>query len=519
MELVKKQIMKQWSGKPVTDQFLIDEDYNVPDNKKDIKKVMQSEGTLRIEEIRKVDHYVKIHGKLMFKILYVTDEADEKMAEISGQFPFEEMVYTEEERGDWLIRSTRTDVTAVMIHSRKLNIRTMAEMVLVPEAGEEGELTIDVDGVDRCCKKKETRKILKMLTSIRDTYRIKEEIHLPKGKENIASLLWTDIKPQRLDTKLVQDGLIVEGELLVFAFYETPDETLNWIEEPVRFEGRIPCPGADETMFHQIDSAFTDENAEVRLDEDGEMRIIGIEASLEVKASVFEEEEVEILQDLYSLSCSLTAEKEKDEYEQMVMQNHLKCSVSETLSLPELKDNIFQICHTSGSLEIVRTEAKEEGIQVEGILHIGFLYVKPDDDIPFDTWQGMVPFSCMLECNEMYPDIRCSLNGCIEQLTVNLLGQGKAEIKAAVCFRALVRKPVEIENIKGITMEERSMEELAKRPGIVGYAVKDGDDLFSLAKRFGTTEESICEVNGIEKEKGLRPGERILIFKENLSIL
>ena len=48
--VVKKQVMKQWSGKPVTDQFLIDEDYNVPDNKTDIKKVMISEGTLRIEE-------------------------------------------------------------------------------------------------------------------------------------------------------------------------------------------------------------------------------------------------------------------------------------------------------------------------------------------------------------------------------------------------------------------------------------------------------------------------------------
>lgn len=226
MDLVKKQILKQWSGKPVTDQFLIDEDYNVPDNKKDIKKVMISEGELRIEEIRKIDNYVKVHGKLMFKILYATDETDEKMAELSGQFPFEEMVYTEEERGEWNLRSTRTDVTAVMIHSRKLNIRTMAEMVLVPEEREEGELTVDVEGVDRCCKKKETAKILKMLTSIRDTYRIKEEIRLPKGKENIAALLWTDMKPQRLDTKLVADGLIVEGELLVFCFYETPDLSL-----------------------------------------------------------------------------------------------------------------------------------------------------------------------------------------------------------------------------------------------------------------------------------------------------
>lgn len=519
MELVKKEIMRQWSGKPVTDQFLIDEDYNVPDNKKDIKKVMISEGQLRIEEIRKLDHYVKINGKMLFKILYATDETDEKMAELSGQFPFEEMIYTEEEQGDWIVRNTRTDVTAVMIHSRKLNIRTMAEIVIVPERGEPGAITVDVEGVDRCCKKMETKKIMKMLNSIRDTYRIKEEIRLPKGKENIAALLWTDIKPRRLDTKLVADGLVVEGELLVFCFYETPDETLNWIEEPVRFEGRIPCQGADETMFHQIDTSFTDENAEVRMDEDGELRIIGIEASLEVKVSVFEEEEVEILDDLYSLSCILTVEKEKEEYERMVMQNHLKCNINETLSLPELKDNIFQICHTSGSLEIVRTEAKEEGIRVEGILHIGFLYIKPDDNIPFDTWQGMVPFSCVLECNEMYPDIHCSLNGYMEQLTVNLLGQGKAEVKATVSFRALVRKPVKIENIKELEMEERSMEELAKRPGIVGYAVKEGDELFSLAKRFGTTEESICEVNGIEREKGVRPGERILIFKENLSIL
>ena len=167
---------------------------------------MISEGELRIEEIRKVDNYVKVHGKLLFHILYVTDEAEEKMAELSGQFPFEEMVYTEEERGDWLIRSTRTDVTAVMIHSRKLNIRTMAEMVLVPETGEEGELTVDVEGVDRCCKKKADRRVLKMQNTLRDTYRIKEEIRLPKGKENIAALLWTDMKPQRLDTKLVADS-------------------------------------------------------------------------------------------------------------------------------------------------------------------------------------------------------------------------------------------------------------------------------------------------------------------------
>ena len=34
MELVKKQIVKQWSGKPVTDQFLIDETTMCRNNEK-----------------------------------------------------------------------------------------------------------------------------------------------------------------------------------------------------------------------------------------------------------------------------------------------------------------------------------------------------------------------------------------------------------------------------------------------------------------------------------------------------
>lgn len=46
-------------------------------------------------------------------------------------------------------------------------------------------------------------------------------------------------------------------------------------------------------MFHQIYTKFTDETAEPRLDEDGEMRAIGMEVTLEVRAAVYEEREQE----------------------------------------------------------------------------------------------------------------------------------------------------------------------------------------------------------------------------------
>ena len=72
--------------------------------------------------------------------------------------------------------------------------------------------------------------------------------------------------------------------------------------------------------------------------------------------------------------------------------------------------------------------------------------------------------------------------------------------------------------IADLKLEPIDMGEVEKRPGVIGYIVKDGDDLWSLAKRFNTTMEGICHVNELPDEK-LKVGDRILIFKENMSIL
>ena len=52
----------------------------------------------------------------------------------------------------------------------------------------------------------------------------------------------------------------------------------------------------------------------------------------------------------------------------------------------------------------------------------------------------------------------------------------------------------------------------------MGYIVKEGDDLWSLAKNYSTTKEGIMEVNELTSED-IKPGEKLLIFKENMSIL
>ena len=49
-------------------------------------------------------------------------------------------------------------------------------------------------------------------------------------------------------------------------------------------------------------------------------------------------------------------------------------------------------------------------------------------------------------------------------------------------------------------------------------AERKEDKLWDLAKKFMTTEEGIMEVNNLEQTT-IKEGDKILIFKENLSIL
>lgn len=519
MRIITKQIERNQVEKRMTNQFMLDEDFNVPDSKNDVQKIVMSEGNVRIDDVKPMENYLKVQGKVEFQILYVAEGFEPTFSCLEGKIPFVEMVYVEDGNDKNLdVKSARVEMNANMIHSRKLRIKAMVELSLEAERQDVEDIPTDVEGCGNVYKKQEMLDLLKLHTSKKDTYRIKEELSLAGTKESIGVMLWTDIVNRKLDTKLVVDELQIFGELLAFCFYESPDGKIDWVEQAVPYQGRVECYGVDETMFHHVQANLEEVHAEVRVDEDGEMRIIGIEGTLQLCIAVYEEEQVEILEDMYSLENNCELETKEVEYEQLVLQNNSKCKVMERLSIPELKNEILQICHSSGAVRIDRMVMQEDGVLVEGALYISFLFVKSNDQMPFDTWQGVVPFSHLIECNESGEDLRFHISATLEQLSITLQGGDEIEVKAALAFHGFFKRNGKRKMIHDVKMQPLSMEEIERRPSIVGYIVKPDDDLWSLAKRYSTSVEAIKELNELSNEKP-KAGDRLLIFKENMSIL
>lgn len=68
----------------------------------------------------------------------------------------------------------------------------------------------------------------------------------------------------------------------------------------------------------------------------------------------------------------------------------------------------------------------------------------------------------------------------LEQLGISLLGNGEIEVKAVLAFRSFLRGKVTFRNIDSVEEKEIDYKVLEQRPGIIGYIVKEGDELWNL---------------------------------------
>ena len=82
-----------------------------------------------------------------------------------------------------------------------------------------------------------------------------------------------------------------------------------------------------------------------------------------------------------------------------------------------------------------------------------------------------------------------------------------------LAFRSFLRGKVTFRNMDSVEEKEIDYKVLEQRPGIIGYIVKEGDELWNLAKYYGTTKEGIMDINHMESEQ-LKCGDKLLILRK-----
>ena len=90
--------------------------------------------------------------------------------------------------------------------------------------------------------------------------------------------------------------------------YLSEDGKTDWLEQSIPYTGRIACSGVEDGMYYHVQQSLSDTLIDIRLDEDGEMRVLGVEATLGLKMNIYREDHMELLEDMYSLEQKCTFE-------------------------------------------------------------------------------------------------------------------------------------------------------------------------------------------------------------------
>ena len=224
MELKKENVQILRVKSKAANQVTFDEDYNVPDVKPDIGRMIQNKGEIQMEEVKLSENQAFVSAKLCVDLLYVAQEEEGRVYSLSANLPIEESLNLEGiESGDKMcLKWEIEDLSLHVINSRKLNIKALVTFYAVVD--ELGDIALPVGTEEEVSCKKKNVKVMGLRIHKKDTLRLKEEIPLASNKPNIHQILWNTMEIRGMDLRPDEGKIAVKGELFVFVLYEGDDE-------------------------------------------------------------------------------------------------------------------------------------------------------------------------------------------------------------------------------------------------------------------------------------------------------
>lgn len=527
MELVKKNIHMNKIKSRQTMQITLDDDFNVPDVKPDIEKIIKAQANVCVTDYKMVSQKLMLTGEMTFTVLYISGEDGRVVHCLNGKIPFEDVVNMENADVDDMIKvnAALDDLTANMVNSRKISIRSIVTFECVAENIQDLETAIDIvgsesDGDIEYIDKEIT--VTQIAVNKKDICRVKQEIILPSSKQNVMEILYSDVALWAVDSRLTDEGINLKGEFVVFVMYASENGDTEYIEKEIPFTSSVEVEGCDSDMIDDVRAYLQSSDVIVKADTDGEERILELEAVISLDIKLYYEEKLKIISDFYSTGKDLKPVVVPGYYDNILLKNNSKVRVTDRIRVEDNQPALMQLCSSSAVVRIDDMEVVEDdalggnanqgsGIRVEGVIDMTLMYVTNDDAMPINAVNGLIPFTHMIEVNGIDLDSVYSVRPGVDNCSVMMTDSREFEVKVTVALDAIVFDRKKEYIICDYEQNDITDEEMMARPAMIGYIVKENDTLWELAKKYRTTRECIRTMNFMEEDE-VKAGDRLLII-------
>ena len=479
-------------------------DMIVPDSKPDILNTICTSGVVSIYKKESQDEKVRLDGAINTYIMYMPDGTDDTVRGLNTSIDFSENVNVSNCRegmnviSDIKIKS----IEAKVINGRKVGIKATLEISLKIYLNEEVEIINEIQNENNIQILKEDLKVNSLVGQGETKIYAKDNIPID-NMDNLAEILKMQICLTDRDIKISYNKILTKSELEVKVMYLTEDNRINTTTYKIPVVGFIDVPNVTEENICDVN--YEIKNIIIKPNSQDEHSIY-VEIEIEVTSYVYEEKQINLIQDMYSPIQNLNFEKKQ------ILTMTDKQNVTDIRQIREkinLKDieglNLIDVDVTPSIINENKINSK---ILYEAELNLKFIFENSRTQITIK--EAKIPFEYTVENLQNGESLNTNSN--MEIKSKDFIIQDGGDINCNIDIQTDTNM-YRTANINMIDSIEESEEREEQDYSIVIYIVKKGDTLWNIAKEFGSTIDGIARVNGIENRDLIYPGQKLYIPK------
>jgi hypothetical protein len=403
-----------------------------------------------------------------------------------------------------------------LLNGRKINVKTILPISCKVYDEIDREFSSSIAGIEDIQVLKDTVILNTYLGSNKVNFIIKEDLDLPSSKPTVNEILRNDVKITGKDFKVAEGKIIVKGDIGISTLYIADDETrsMQYMENELAFTQFVELEDVDEDTVVDVDYDLIDYKIEAIEDSDGELRNIRAEIALNIYVNGMSQKTVEVLSDAYSPKARITLEKQQISLDEVFSKNRSQIVIKDTIDLNECSPEVAEIFNVLCNYNVSESRVEDDKIVIEGSVQNNILYLANNDDQPVFCYKKEIPFKHEVDIRGINSNMKADISLEVEHCNYSMISSNQVEIRAVVGvdMRVETKKLVPIINKASENLIDEM--KILSRPSVIVYITQTGDSLWKIAKKYGTTVDTLMKINNLSETDILMPGQQIIILKK-----
>ncbi len=479
-----------------TSEQAVDLDFSLPDYCPDIERILKCRICPSIISKNISGDKLDIDGKSVIKLYYL-DAKKQAVRVCEHTSPFSCSFTLKESVTDAIPMITlRTEyLNCRALTPRRLDIHGAFSVCAKVYRRVNQDYACAVEGDD--IQQKTHTETVSMLKGMgQQPFSVTEVLDIGQGKGTPESILCSELNIRLGDSKAVSDKLMLKGEAILHILYVTDIETgtQDTMTFNIPINQVVDVQGITEDTLNEIHVSVLNYDVSLKSEYDENSTLVTLDARLSAAVYAYENQSVEVIDDVYSTAYELETVTKPVSYMSLV--DVLTDSVHASEEVTVTENGISKMIDIWSDSVNVMTTSDNDKCMIKGKVNCG-MFALDTDGVPFYAERAVeFVYEPQVSANGNPLSVHTQL---VPTIGFRITGNNTVEIQADIDLCMAVFETHSCRAVVAVVGNEDNRRDKDQTAALTLYYADENESLWSIARNYCTSVEAIRQENSLDE--------------------